>query len=171
MFSISMEKPKLLSSLFDEKTVLVLQRILPTTDIFYLRDVSRESGVSLATTYRIVQKLASLCLVEKQIQGKFNYYKIIKDSPVYDEIYELIIGTKPDQLKTLARALAQEFGSEVQVFVDKKKGVLIVGDADKNQVNDIARNTDIKTMVVSTEQFSQMRDMGLISSEDYNEVL
>ena len=47
----------LMSKIFDIKTVKVIEILLKKRGRFYLRDLSRESGVSLATTYRIVQKL------------------------------------------------------------------------------------------------------------------
>ena len=39
-----MDKLKLLSDIFDDKTVNVIIKILAKEDIFYLRDVSRDSG-------------------------------------------------------------------------------------------------------------------------------
>jgi len=95
-----MDKLKLLSDIFDKKTVDVIVKILSKEDIFYLRDISRESGVSLATTYRIAQKLVKIGLVKKDSLDKFTYYKIQKNSPVHDELAALFIGKKTDIYNT-----------------------------------------------------------------------
>ncbi len=71
-----MDQQQLLATIFDKKTVAILQNLLKKKDEFYLRDLSRESKVSLATTYRIVSKLAELGLVHKNKKEKTTEYKI-----------------------------------------------------------------------------------------------
>ena len=60
------ERLNLLESVFDKKTVKILEELLNIKNIFYLRDLSKKTGVSLATTYRIIQKLVKLGIVEKE---------------------------------------------------------------------------------------------------------
>ena len=48
---------KLLSTIFDEKIVAVLIVLLNKSNEFGVRELAREANVSIATTYRIIQKL------------------------------------------------------------------------------------------------------------------
>jgi len=163
-------KSALLATLFDAKTVEVLKKLLVKKDIFYLRDLSRETNVSLATTYRIVQKLTKLGLVSKEQKDKFTFYTLVKDSPVYKELYTLIIGTAPDPIATLRSELEKK-GKEFSLYLLKgrEKKIFIVSakldDATVKPIIDkIAGKTGQKLnyLVLKPAQFNQMQEMGLI---------
>src|SRR3989344_4764345 len=68
-------RTQLLANLFDKKTIEVLKKLLLKDGTFYLRDISRATNVSLSTTFRIVQKLMGMGLVEKDQIEKFTIYK------------------------------------------------------------------------------------------------
>lgn len=166
-----MERAEVLSGLFDQKTIKILEKLLLKKDIFYLRELSKESGVSLATTYRIVQKkLISIGLAEKTKQGKFTIYKLRKSSPIFSEIYNIIIGQKADPIDLLKKALKESFPNQPLLIYILKEGnkVFIIGDVSpkytENLTKTIQNKTDIKLELVafSSDQFSKMQDMGLI---------
>ena len=165
-------KSALLASLFDAKTVDVLKKLLIKKDVFYLRDLSRETGVSLATTYRIIQKLAKLGLVSKEQRDKFTFYSLAKDSPAYRELYSLIIGTAPDPISALRTHLTDKYGSNFSLYLlkGKEKKVFVVSDIAENKdvraiIDKVADKIGQKLnhLVVKPTQFEQMQEIGLIN--------
>ncbi len=169
----------LLTQIFDEKTVLVLEQILHKKDIFYLREVSKDSGVSLATTFRIVQKLVKMGLVDKDIQGKFNYYHIVRDTPIFEEIFSLIVGEKPNPEKIVKEYFDSKYGDVVQIWVERKtkSKFFVVGEGiskeDTTQViADVKERIGkkITALAISQEQFNQMKEMGMINSDKYSQL-
>lgn len=164
-------KSALLANLFDAKTVEVLKKLLIKPGTFYLRDLSRETGVSLATTYRIVQKLAKLGLVAKEQRDKFTFYTLVKESPAFKELYSLIIGVAPDPISALRTALEGKYGSKFSLYLlkGKEKKVFVISDiADNKAVKAIIDKVADKIgkklnhLVLAPAQFSQMQEMGLI---------
>ena len=161
----------LLSSLFDKKTVELLKRLLLKKDVFYLRDISRETGVSLATTYRIVQRLCSLGLVKKEQKDKFTFYYLVRDSATFNEIHDLVIGSAPDALAIFREKLGEKF-TNFKLFKDKDKKLFVVSDEAKQaEVAEIAKAVQdqaggkINFMVVQPQMFENMCDMGLVNKE------
>lgn len=172
LFQLNMtNKSILLANLFDSKTVEVLKKLLIKKDIFYLRDISRETNVSLATTYRIVQKLAKLGLVAKEQKDKFTFYTLVRDSPAYKELYALIIGTAPDPISALRIELESKYGSNFSLYLlkGKEKKVFVVSSiADNKAVKEsVDKVSDkigkkINHMVFTPAQFQQMQEISLI---------
>ena len=168
------EKSTLLSSLFDKKTVEILKKLLLKKDIFYLRDISRETGVPLATTFRIVQKLVGMGLVGREQQDKFTWYKLNRDSQTFKEVHELVIGAKQDPLELFKTLLKEKFEGSFSAFVtkDKDKKVFIISDLVKTaDVEEVSKkfieNSGFKPnyMVVTPQFFEQMQTMGLIAKD------
>jgi len=165
------ETSVLLSNLFDSKTVEVLKKLLRKDDIFYLRDISRESGISLATTYRIVKKLIPLGLVMKEQQGKFTIYKLLKNTPIYSELFNLIVGTPADPLQILRQEMDKTYKGNYDIYAMKGSDnkIVIIGDSFDKQIVNLAlqkvyNDTKIQfnAMLVTKDQFDSMKAMGLI---------
>ncbi len=163
------ESAQILANIFDEKTVAVLQALLAKKDEFFLRDLSRESKVSLATTYRIVIKLTKMGLVSRQEKEKTTEYKIIKDTPVYSKIYSLILGEKPDAIAILKKFMAEQLPqSKMFTLKGNKKKVFIIGEKPASEIftpvlAEVLKETGEKLTILTLgeEQFTQMQDMGL----------
>ena len=168
--AIKMERVQVLSNLFDQKTVKILEKLLVKKDVFYLRELSKDSGVSLATTYRIVQKLLSMGLAEKTLQGKFTIYKLNKDSPIFLEIHTLIIGKKDDHIDLLKNNLREQFPSQpLLIYILKgNKKIFVIGNVEPDYIRNLTKLIKDKTgnkldlLSISSDQFSKMQDMGLI---------
>ncbi|MBD3263021.1 helix-turn-helix domain-containing protein [Candidatus Woesearchaeota archaeon] len=168
-------KSALLAKLFDEKTVKILKKLLIKKGVFYLRDLSRETGVSLATTYRIVQKLIKLGLVTKDKQDKFTFYRLLNDSPAYKELYSLIIGTAPDPISNIRKELENRYGAKkfsLYLLKGKEKKIFVVSKtansaAVKSIISKVADKTGKKFnhIVLKPTQFSQMQEIGLINRD------
>ena len=167
-------RSKLLANLFDKKTIEVLKKLLLKKDVFYIRDLSRETLVSLATTFRIVQKLVGLGLVTKDVQDKFTWYKLQRDSDIYKEIYALVMGATPDPIDMLKQQLKEKFAAAFNAFMtkDKDKKIFIVSDIVKqadvdeiaNKIHEVAGSKP-NYMVITPQFFDQMQTIGLISKE------
>ncbi len=164
-----MEHSEILSSIFDPKTVTLLKCLLTKKDIFYLRDMAKESGVSLATVHRIVQKLKAVGLVSKKQTGKMAYYALEKSSPAFQELSTILSGEKKDAAALLKEGLAA-FG-EVEVYFTgngKEKKAIVVGEVNpmllKELIDKICEETGEKLAYLATtkEQYAQMKLLGLI---------
>jgi len=168
------EKSLLLAQLFDRKTIEVLKKLLLKKDIFYLRDLSRETSVSLATTFRIVQKLFSLGLVSKDHQDKFTFYRINRESQIYKEIYALVLGSTPDPIDLFKQQLKDKYFGLFQAFVtkDKDRRIFIVSEhvsqPDADTIAAVVHDTTGSKpnyIVVTPAFFDQMQSIGLITKD------
>jgi DNA-binding transcriptional ArsR family regulator len=158
-----------MENLFDKKILSILNFFLKNeSGEYYLREISRITKVSPATTYRILSKLVKLELL------KLNEIKTAK-------LYSLGESKSIDFLKSI---LEVDF---VQLFVDKAsqftgvEEILLLGTANKTKANvlilgsnvDAAQvkllcgeikeksNYTINQMTLSREQYEQMSAMGL----------
>ncbi|MEM4714228.1 MAG: winged helix-turn-helix domain-containing protein [Candidatus Nanoarchaeia archaeon] len=166
------EKTALLASLFDKKTVDILRILLLKPGNFYIRDLSKETGVPLATTYRIIQKLASLGLVQKKEFEKFVLYSINKEAPIYHEVHNLIFGTPSDPLELFKSTLKERFGGAYTAYQDRDKKIFIVSDILKeSDIAEIAQlifnKTGVKPnyILITRDFFQKMQDMNLVQKD------
>ena len=161
--------------MFNKKTVDILKKLLVKRDIFYLRDLSRETSVSLTTTFKIVQKLVSIGLVGREPQGKFTWYKLNRDAAIFKDVSDLVFGSTPDPMVQFKSVLQEKFGAFFHAYVtkDKDKKVFIVTDVLKPQdVDEVAGKLTQDAggarpnyMVVTQQFFEQMQAMGLVNKE------
>jgi len=167
-------RSQLLANLFDKKTIEVLKKLLLKQDRFYLRDLSRETSVSLATTFRIVQKLMGLGLVCKEQQDKFVWYKLLRNTDIYKEIYALVMGATPDPADLFKQQLKEKFAASFQAYVtkDKDRKIFIVSEMVKQIDTDailsnVAESTGTKLncMVITPAFFEQMQTIGMIQKD------
>src|SRR3990170_250012 len=122
------EKTQLLSSLFDRKTVEVLRKLLLKSGNFYIRDLSKETGVPLATTFRIIQKLVPLGLVQKNEVDKFVFYSVKRNSNVYNDIHALVFGTSNDPIELFKTTLKERYAGGYSAYQDKDNKIFIISD-------------------------------------------
>ena len=131
-------------------------------------------GVSLATTYRIVQKLAKVGLVKKDHLDKFTYYKVIKGSPAHDELSALLIGKKTDAFSMFKNRVIEKysFAKLYEIKDNKDKKIFVVGKGlSELVIKEVSRdvfdktNVKINSLVLTPEKFDQMKEIGLISQE------
>lgn len=159
---------KLLSEVFDDKIVTILKCLLSKDNIFYLRDLSRETNVSLATTYRIIQRLMRLGLVTKNASNKIVYYQLAKNSEVFKELYQVIIGNSTSPLMVLRKRIEEKCGDGANVYAKDKK-IFVISNKLKPEAltlicEEIRELIGIKldALLVSPTQFKQMKSMGLV---------
>ncbi|MGV8162749.1 MAG: winged helix-turn-helix domain-containing protein [Candidatus Nanoarchaeia archaeon] len=169
-----MDKKKILETLFDKKIIKVLRLLInnPTKE-FYLREISKLTKVSPATTHRILKTLKDLELINEK---KNRYLKLYtanqKNLSMFNELFE----DKSAALREFVESASNVQGVQ-QIILhgegDKDKAnVIIVGDeAGKETVN--AKVVEIRErfafsviyMLLSPEHYEQMSSMGLFSGK------
>lgn len=161
-----MENLDILEQLFDKKTLDVL-RLFYQNDKkeFYIRELSRLSKVSLATTFRVVQKLVKLKLVNQIQISKFKVY-ILADN---------------ENSRFLGQVVKRQ-KQALQVFVTKMKSlpglekILIQGKEEKDRANIILigenmPTNDIKQICIAIkEQFSYIVSPLMVDYEQFEQM-
>jgi predicted transcriptional regulator len=165
-----MENIEMLKELFDEKIIDIIKLFLERPEKqFYLTEIATLSGVSVTTTFRILQKLVKFGLIKDTIIGKFRIYKL----------------EKGEKAKFFSEFLRKEY-DPIQIFVDKIKvyprisliilkeknqdsakfllvGDFLVSERIEKICNEIKKshNFTISFLVLSQKQFDSMREMQL----------
>jgi len=170
-----MENLKILESLFDRKKLKILKLLLQEKDKkFYLRELSKQTGVPIATTFRIINQLVSLDLVQIIMISKFKLYTLIdNENTQFLESFlkegKRIVQYFVDEVTKLAAVEAVILhGKETE----EKANVLLIGEGiDANEVKRICGiikeqyNFTVSALALTKEQFAQMSTMGLYSGE------
>lgn len=164
---------KLLAAVFDEKIVAVLGVLLCKSNEFGVRELAREADVSIATTYRIIQKLKLLGIIAKAKHGKSTFYTIKKSSAAFNQIYNLIAGPRPEPVDVLRRELDSNVGASNYRLLIRGQGadkkIFVVSDKiTASTHSEIAKTIEeasgrkLAYACISIQQLKQMQDMGLL---------
>ncbi|MBR9676013.1 helix-turn-helix domain-containing protein [Candidatus Woesearchaeota archaeon] len=135
------EKETILKALFDEKILQILQVFFEDDEKqYYLRELAKITGVSPATTYRILKRLLTLRILEKTEIKNLKIYKL--KSTETTEFLKKVLYTKPDPLSIFVEKIKTIPQVELVVMHAKpqKSGafVMIVGeDIPKNIIDEI----------------------------------
>lgn len=172
-----MDMHKVLSSLFDEKKLNVLSVFLsdPKKE-FYLQQVSDESKVPIATTYRIVNKLVSVEVLVCNKVSKFKVYHLnenatevvhILNSMVFKEKFGLL-----DFIKQISFVTGVDSIILHGVDSDSKASLLVLGEGIESEkiklISFEAKEKycyNLTYMLLSREQFEQMKLLNMITGE------
>jgi len=164
-----MESKDILKELIDNKTLKILNHFISNEGSeFYLREISRITGVSPASTYRILNKLVKLQVI------KLNELKTTK-------LYSLEHNNIVIFLKSILKIdLVQQFVEKVSKLRGVKQ-ILMLGTPSKTKANVLVLgnnidnskikficgeikekyNYTINQMTLTKEQYEQMSQMGL----------
>jgi hypothetical protein len=164
-----------LEGLFDPKILKILKLFFREREAtYYLREISRNTGVSLASTYRIVAKLVRLEIVEQIRIKKFKLYKLGQNKKV-SFLEDFIKEDKRIIDSFVEQAKAIEGVESVILHGDPKPeraNVLLIGEnVDANEIKRICAslkeryNFTISSLTLTQEQFTQMTNMGLYSGK------
>jgi hypothetical protein len=166
-----MESQKILEGLFDKKMLTILKLFLKKKDQqFYLKEISKQAKVPLATTHRILSKLLELEVIERVKIKHLKVYKLAENEKttylesvfeekktILDEFVEL--ANKIDGIKTI-----MIYGREEK----EKANLLIIGDGvDNSLIREIIvrikekYNFTITHLVLTEVQYQQMAAMNL----------
>lgn len=170
-----MENIDLLQSLFDHKVIRIINVLLQNKDKeFYLRELSKESTVSLATTYRIVQKLVELKVIKRIKVSRFKVYQI-EDNEHATFLASIIKGRKKALQEFIDKA---KLIKGVNVIIlhgeesETKANILLIGEEIdpekiKTVVNEIKDKHEftISYFALTPVQYEQMSSIGLLQRQ------
>ena len=166
-----MESQKILENLFDKKIMTILKLFLKKKDQqFYLKEISKQTKVPLASTHRILNKLVELEIIERTKIKHLKIYKLTDNEKTkyLDSVFEekkTIIDEFVDQassisgIKTIISSGREE---------KDKANLLIIGESiDNSLIRDIIvkikekYNFTITHLVLTETQYQQMAAMNL----------
>jgi len=165
----------LMSKIFDIKTIKVIEILLTRRGRFYLRDLSRESGVSLATTYRIVQKLKGIGIVYKDGKEKIEFYELNRNSENFPVLKDIFMDSDQKPGKIIKQELHKLHGLEPRIYYEKSnenKIIVVSSLTEKKELNKIKDKfgEELKIVLFSNSQFIEMRKAGFIKSKTLAEI-
>ena len=168
-----MVKREVLGKLIDNKKSAILQTILHSSEEMYLKEISNKSSVSLTSTFRILQELVDLEIIQKK-EWKTSKVYSCKENP---------------QVEFLKSLFHEEFDG-VHEFIERVKNMPSIqsiiqhGNQKKGQANLLILGKDIPTdpldqkcielkkrgfelsyLTLTKDQYEQMVKMGLYSKE------
>ncbi len=166
-----MESEKLLEGLFDKKILAIIRYFIKNpTQKFYLRELAKATRVPIASTYRIINRLAGLELLEIH---KFKPFKLYSWSDSEQAKYiQYILEQKKTVLDSFVEKTSQIQGVQLIMLhgeaTKTQASILIIGDnVDDARVRELVvrakeeNNFNITYLSLQPSQFNQMASMGL----------
>lgn len=165
----------LMGKLFDIKTVKVIEVLLTKRGRFYLRDLSRESGVSLATTFRIVQKLKNVDIVYKDGKEKIEFYELDRNSTNFSVLKDIFMESEKKPGEIIKQELHNIHGLEPRIYYErsnKNKIIVISSLTEKKEIEKMKDKfgEDLKIVLFSNSQFIEMKNAGFVKRKTLVEI-
>ena len=165
----------LMSKIFDIKTVKVIEVLLTKRGRFYLRDLSRESGVSLATTFRIVQKLKKVNIVYKDGKEKIEFYELDRNSKNFSVLKDIFMESEKKPGEIIKQELHNIHGFEPRIYYErsnKNKIIVISSLTEKREIEKIKDKfgEELKIVLFSNSQFIEMKNAGFVKRKTLVEI-
>ena len=166
-----MDSQKILEGLFDKKMLMVLKLFLKKKDQqFYLKEISKQTRVPLATTHRILSKLLELEVIEKTKIKHLKIYKLAENEKTkyLESVFEekkTIIDEFLEQANNISGIKTiMIYGREEK----DKANLLIIGESvDNSLIREIIikikekYNFTLTHLVLTETQYEQMAAMNL----------
>ena len=166
-----MENKDILEQLIDPKVIKIL-RIFFENDKkqFYLREIAKNTGVSAASTFRLLNKLVQMRIISLIHSAKFKTY-ILADNETTRFLGQLIKKEK-QILQILVTRVKDISGLDEVILYGKedkdKANVLLIGNnIEAGSVKDVCSgikeefNYTINPLILNRDQYDQMNSMGL----------
>lgn len=170
-----MENLRLLEELFDANMIRMIQLFLANKDKeFYLREVSKETRIPVATTYRLVNRLCKLDVIKQIKVSRFKLYKLNQNNDV--KYLESFL-KKDTQIMDLFVDSIRDMGGIKTIILhgDEAKdraNVFLIGDnIDAGEIKErIAHIKEtnkftVSALILTKEQYEQMSTMNLYSGK------
>jgi len=137
-----------IDKLFGSKTrVLILSKLVMNTNrSFYIRELSKEIGLTFSVVYKEIENLKDLDLVTEERKGKLRLFTINKNSVIYEELRKILLKTT---------ALGQQLKAAIPQL-KKAKYALIYGS--------IARGEELETSDVDLLIIGDIAEENLIAA-------
>jgi DNA-binding MarR family transcriptional regulator len=166
-----MESQKILETLFDKKILVILKLFLKKKDQqFYLKEISKQTKVSLASTHRILNKLSDLGVIERTKIKHLKIYKLAENEKT--KYLENVFEEKKTILDEFIEQAANVSGIKSIISYGReekdKANLLIIGESiDNSLIREIIvkikekYNFTITHLVLTESQYQQMAAMNL----------
>lgn len=166
-----MQRIDILGQLFDSKVLKILRLFYADEKAdYYLREIAKKTGIPVATTFRIVNKLAELGIIETVQIKKFKLYKL-GDNEHTRFLGQFIRKEKQALQVFITRAKAIDGINTITLQgreeKDRANVILIGANIDQAKVKELCAaiktefNFTITELILGEEQFKQMDSMGL----------
>ena len=163
-----MEPQEALENLFDSKMLAIIKLFLKSDEEYYLREISRLTHVSPASTYRILNRLVKM---------NFLTLRQIKTA----RLYKVTSNKTAELLKSLLEVDVIQSFVEQAAQLENVEEILLLGTATKSKANILLLGNNVDTskvkllcselrekynftinqMTLAREQYEQMSAMGL----------
>jgi hypothetical protein len=168
-----MQELEFLTDLFDQKLISILRLFLQFPEKkFYLKEVSDNAKVSLATTHRILSRLVKLEVLDEIKISKFKVYQIAQNEKT--EFLGSFIKLSVNVIEIFVEMVKELEGIDLVILhgkeTDKKANILLIGQTlpvveIKAVVAELREKYSftISYLTLTHEQYEQMSAMGLYS--------
>ena len=172
-----MQHQELLEKLFDKRIIAILNVLINdnSEEGLYLREISKLSKVSAATTYRILQKLKALQVIREIRIKKSKFYKSIRSRRT-EFLFQML--KKDIQVLQIFIEQIKEI-REIQTAIlhgeqtAKRANLLLIGQhIDTGRIKEICGSIldkyhfTVSPLILTPEQYEQMSSMGLYSGNE-----
>ncbi len=163
-----MEDSKFLGELFDKKLMAIISLFLENKSTqFYLREVASKCQVSPTTTYRIINRLVQLGILNVNTINRFKFYQLSDNERV--KLLENL--TSKDPIERFVSLIKDISGIKTMLLYGDRQpeyaNIIIIGEANRDEVHRAAERVksefgfSVRHLSFSLEQFDQMSAMGL----------
>lgn len=163
----------ILADIFSSKTRAEFFRILFGLDSaeVYLREIERQSGLTIGTIRQEAEKLERLSLILKRKDGNRSYYRANKQHPLYDLINKMVlrtfgvIGVLEKELQKFDLEFAFIFGSVAsgKARLDSDIDLFLIGNTSLRAVSSTVSQVsleigrEINSHVMKQEEFRRRK--------------
>jgi len=166
-----MESQKILEALFDKKMLTILKLFIKKKDQqFYLKEISKQTKVPLATTHRILNKLADLEVIKRTKIKHLKIYKLADNEKT--KYLEAVFEEKKTIIDEFVEQASKILGIKTIISSGReekdKANLLIIGESiDNSLIREIIvrikekYNFTITHLVLTETQYQQMAAMNL----------
>ena len=168
-----MDENALLEELFDDKLIKIIRLFISNQKKqFYLKEISDNTKVPMATAHRILRKLSKLEIIDEINISKFKVYRLGGNEKVVFLLSFIreslkVVDIFVDRIKMISGITRIiQHGKPTE----KKANILIIGkDVDTFPIKELVASIKeeygyyISYMTLTEEQYEQMSSMGLYS--------
>ncbi len=170
-----MQNLELLEELFDKNIIRMLQLFLSFKEKkFYMREISKETKIPIASTSRILTKLVKLELIELIKINRFKLYQLNDNDDI--RFLKRFLKKEIQILDKFVDSIKNFPGIERVILHGEQKqhraDVLLIGeDIDSDKIKETVgalRDTSkftVSALILTNEQYDQMSEMGMYTGK------
>ena len=152
--------------MFDEKTVSIISEMSGKKTIG-IREAARNTKISVATVYRIFQRLEKSGLLKKKKAGIFSFYEIDQNSKAYAIVEKMVPRKSPMEIFTTI--VSNEKTEEIRLLeeAEDRANILIIGNVKTTKIQEICDaikkefRYSIQPLVLTRAQYENMASLNI----------